>query len=191
MKRHTCFPLRERHFVAQIFPHLLIYRAWCFVNLAADFLVCNHTSFFSFAKSLSLHFLVFTSLSTNTFCVFPVMLVFSHMSSTVICLLQTCSLSVSLTLYPALFFVLFSSSPSYLFFLALALSHSTQTFHPVSPYLLLLLSGPPTVPVRPCCPIITSPSLSGCCPQCNCDRQAGSLSVIAHWTNTCQSEDPT
>lgn len=128
-----------------------------------------------------------------TFYVFFPSCLSSHKSSTLICLLQTCSLSVSLTLYPACLFtfdlnlIFFSFSPvllPYLLFLAPVLSHSSQTFHPVGPYLLLHLT------LRPCCPTITSPSLSGCCPHCNCDRRAGSLSVIAHWSNTCQSEDP-
>lgn len=92
---------------------------------------------------------------------------------------------LSLYILSSLYFSSFSPVLlSYLFLLAPALSHSTQTFHPVGPYLLLYLA------LRPCCPTIASPSLSGCCPHCNCDRRAGSLSVIAHWSNTCQSADP-
>lgn len=172
--------------MAQIFPHLLIYRAWCFVNLAADFLICNHASFFSFAKSLSSFPGFHLPFNQHFLC-------FSRHACLLAQVLWSASFRLVLSLYLShftqLYFSSFSPVPLLIFFFLH--SHSTQTFHPASPYLLFLLSGPPIVPVRPCCPIITSPSLSGCCPQCNCDRQAGSLSVIAHWSNTCQSEDPT
>lgn len=188
------------------------WRSFMLHNFGSWFARIEPTTFFSVAKSLSLHFLLATPRSPTLSAFFPSFLILTFLP-------KACRRppSLSLTLHPAclftfsaLFFFLFShlQFPFYLSFLA-TVSHTPPRAFTLSTYIYIfsfllsvlpVLSSPPLFSLTalphltlcaaagyPTCTASLS-SLSGCCPHCH-RRRWTDLSGIARWSTTCHSED--
>lgn len=220
LKRLTClyFPLRHKHYLSQLFPRLLIYRASCFITWL---LVCSyrthHALFLKqylclivswlpppFSPHLSVCFSSFLSSlacpAPSSTCLLPVyLLVFSHS------LLSFCLFSnLHFPFLNSFFFLIPAShTPPRPFTLSAPITsllflppRSSLLSSGLPPLYLSLTGVPPSlcrclIPKMCCIPAVHPPSLhplSVSSPHFRRRGQAASPG-IAHWSNTCHSAD--